>query len=35
METKATRQYSITTISSDVKMALGTFFFGFFTSSLA
>jgi hypothetical protein len=35
VETKATRQYRTTTVASDVKMALGMFFFGFFTSSPA
>ena len=33
MDTKATRQYIITTIAIEIKIALGIFFLGFFTSS--
>jgi hypothetical protein len=33
MDTKATRQYIITTIAIEIKIALGIFFLGFFTTS--
>ena len=33
IDTNATRQYNNTTRVKEIKMALGIFFFGFFTSS--